>query len=249
MSEYSVSQLASLAGVSVRTLHYYDELGLLQPSGRSAAGYRVYNHADLLRLQQVLFYRELGVPLAEIPSLLAAPGFDRLMALRSHREQLQQRQAQLAQLITTVDKSIQAMEEGAMGLSDEELFAGFTPEQRQRYGKEARERWGEEVDQVESRLRKLPQDKWAGVQEQGLAVTRAIAELMALPVDDARVQAAIAKHHAWIENFYPCSAERYIGLGQMYVEHPEFRAYYDNVRPGLAQFMCEAMAVFAAQRL
>jgi len=248
MSVYGVSELAALAGVSVRTLHYYDEIGLLRPSARSASGYRLYNHDDLLRLQQVLFYKELELPLAEIQAIMEQSEFDRLHALRGHREQLQNKGERLSRLIATVDKTIASLE-GDMGISDDELFAGFSPEQKERYGKEARERWGDEVDQVEARLRKLPKQDWQAIQAEGSAVTEAIAEVMALPVGSGEVQALIARHHAWIENFYPCSAERYQGLGQMYVEHPEFRANYEKVRPGLAEFMRDAMAVYARESL
>lgn len=249
MSEYSVSELAGLAGVSVRTLHYYDEIGLLRPSARSASGYRVYNHDDLLRLQQILFYKELELPLAEIQTLMQQPGFDRLEALRTHRRQLQKKGERLSRLIETVDKTIESLQEGEMTLSDEELFAGFTPEQRERYAQEARERWGDEVDQVETRLRKRSKPDWEAIKAEGTDATQAIAELMDRPVDAPAVQAAIARHHAWIENFYPCSAERYQGLGEMYVEHPDFRDYYENFRPGLAEYMCQAMAVYARESL
>ena len=249
MSDYSVSELARLVGVSVRTLHYYDEIGLLRPSARSASGYRLYNHDDLLHLQQILFYKELELPLGEIQAIMEQAEFDRLQALKVHREQLLKKGERLSRLIDTVDKTIESLTEEDMDLSDEELFAGFTPEQRERYGKESRERWGDEVDQVEGRLRKLPKAKWEDIQAEGGVVTQAIAELMDLPVDDPKVQAVIARHHAWIENFYPCSAERYEGLGQMYVEHPDFRAFYEKYRPGLAEFMRDAMAVYARERL
>jgi DNA-binding transcriptional MerR regulator len=249
MNEYSVSELARLAGVTVRTLHYYDEIGLMGPSARSASGYRLYNHDDLLRLQQILFYKELELPLGEIKAIMNRSGFNGLQALRQHRAQLARKGEHLKRLIDTVDKTIESMTEDDMSLPDEELFAGFTPEQKERYGEEARERWGDEVGEVENRLSKLSSSQWKDIQAQGDEVTLEIAELMDLPVDDPTVQNAIAKHHAWIENFYPCSAERYEGLGQMYVEHRDFRANYEKIRSGLAEFMREAMAVYAREHL
>lgn len=249
MKTYSVSELAKMAGVSVRTLHYYDEIGLLKPSARSASGYRLYGHDDLLQLQQILFFKELEFSLDEIRTILASPDFNRLEALRRHRRELIAKGEHLARLIETVDKTIETIVEDDMSLSDDELFEGFTPEQRQRYGQEARECWGEEVDEVEGRLRKLPKGKWDSIQAQGNEVTEEIAGLMSLEANHPKVQATIARHHAWIENFYPCSAERYEGLGQMYVDHPEFRAFYEEFRPGLACFMYEAMKVYAEAKL
>lgn len=249
MEEYTVSELADLAGVSVRTLHYYDQIGLLDPSARTAAGYRVYREPDLFRLQQILFFKQFGIELGEIREILDEPGFEPVEALRDHRRMLEERQEQLGRLIDTIDRTISHMTEENMTLTDKELFAGFTPEQAERYRRQARERWGSEVDKTEDRLRELGPDQWRGIQEQGQEVTKRLAELVGRPADDPEVQAAIAQHHAWIEHFYPAPAERYRGLGQLYVEHDEFRAFYEGFRAGLAEFMQAAIEVYCEQTL
>ncbi len=137
-----------------------------------------------------------------------------------------------------------------MTLNDEDLFEAYTPEQSDRYQREARERWGEaRLAQSERRLKRLSKDAWQKVQKEGGLVTEALAALMDHDADDAEVQEAIKRHHAWIENFYPAPAEVYTGLAQMYVEHPEFRAFYDRFAEGLADFMHEAMLVFALNEL
>ena len=137
-----------------------------------------------------------------------------------------------------------------MTLNDEDLFEAYTPEQSARYQREARERWGEaRVAQSERRLKRLSKDVWQKVQTEGGLVAAALAALMHLDADDAQVQEAIKRHHTWIENFYPAPAEVYRGLAQMYVEHPEFRAFYDRFAKGLADFMQEAMLVFAFNEL
>jgi DNA-binding transcriptional MerR regulator len=250
MSAYTVSQLAQIAGVSVRTLHYYDEIGLLQPSDRSPAGYRLYRHPELMRLQQILLYRELDLPLVDIRAMLEAPDFDAIETLHSHRASLMARRERLEEVIETVDRTIHQLTEGQMSMKDEELFAAFTPERTKRYRKEARQRWGEEnVQESEERLRKLPKDEWQKIQAEGERIAEELAGYLDRQPDDDEVQVMIARHHAWIENFYPAPAEVYRGLGQMYIEHPEFRAFYDKYGEGLAIFLKSAMDIFADTKL
>ncbi|MEJ2011512.1 MAG: MerR family transcriptional regulator [Anaerolineales bacterium] len=251
MAEYSVSQLAELAGVSVRTLRYYDQIGLLRPARRTSGGYRRYGRAELLRLQQILLYRELELPLAEIAAMLDRHDFDPLQALRQHRASLEQRRGRLERIITTVDHTISALTtEEPMSFSDEELYAGLTPEQAERYPREARQLWGEErVSETENTLRKLSKQEWKRIRQQGEDATQAMAALVGRPADDEEVQAAIALHHAWIENFYPVPADVYRGLGRMYVEHPEFRAFYESRAEGLAEFMRAAIELYCERTL
>jgi len=245
---YTVRQLARLAGVTVRTLHHYDQIGLLQPGARTAAGYRLYGQQDLLRLQQILLFRELDVPLGEIRAILDDPQFDLVQALRGHRQTLHARAARLETLLHTIDRTIATLthsEEPPM-LTVEELYEGFSKEDAERYRREARANWGDEmVEATEQRAARMSKAQWQAVGQQGEQATQLMASLMDHAPDDPAVQAAIAQHHAWIENFYPAPAELYRGLGQMYVEHPEFRAFYENVRPGLANFMQAAMAHYA----
>ncbi|MEZ4769799.1 MAG: MerR family transcriptional regulator [Caldilineales bacterium] len=239
--------LATLAGVSVRTLHHYDQIGLLTPTSRTAAGYRQYGPDDLLRLQQILFFRELDVPLAEIRAILDDPGFDQVEALENHRRLLQLQAERLAQLIRTVDKTLHNLTEDTMTLTDEELYEGFSKEQIESYQNEARERWGstDAYQESQRRVRNMSKAQWQAVKDQGDEATRLMAGLMGRDPADPEVQAAIARHHAWIENFYNAPAEMYAGLGQMYVDDPRFRAHYDAYAPDLADFMRDAMQIYA----
>jgi DNA-binding transcriptional MerR regulator len=247
---YTVSQLATMAGVSVRTLHHYDQIGLLKPAGRTEAGYRLYGEQELLRLQQILFFKELDMPLGEVRQILDDPGFDQVTALEQHRQALQRRMKRLTRLLTTIDRTIDRLTEDEMTLTDEELYEGFTTEQIERYKREAREMYDPAlVQESQRRVKKMSRAQWQAVKAEGEVVTTGLAALADREPGDPEVQALIARHHAWIESFYPCSAEVYRGLGQGYVEHPEFRAFYEKVRPGLADFMSAAMNHYADQVL
>jgi DNA-binding transcriptional MerR regulator len=243
---YTVSQLADMAGVSVRTLHHYDHIDLLKPSSRTAAGYRLYEEGELLRLQQILFFKELDFPLSEIRDILDDPEFDRVEALENHRRLLEERAERLMHLLRTIDKTIQRLTEDDTMMTDEELYEGFTKEQMERYRREAREMYDPElVAETERRLRGMSKAQWSAVREEGDRVTREIAEVADRAPGDPQVQALIARHYAWVEQFYPVSVEMYRGLGRLYAEHEEFRAFYDAYRPGLADFMRAAMAHYA----
>jgi DNA-binding transcriptional MerR regulator len=247
---YTVSQLAKMAGVTVRTLHHYDQIGLLAPSARTEAGYRLYGEPELLRLQQILFFKELDMPLDQVRQILDDPGFDQVAALEHHRQMLHRRMERLARLLKTIDRTIDRLAEGDMTLTDEELYEGFTTEQIERYKREAREMYDPAlVEESERRVKKMSPAQWKAVGAEGEAVTTGLAALAGREPGDPEVQALIARHHAWIENFYPCSAQMYRGLGQLYVEHPEFRAFYEKHRPGLADFMSAAMGHYAGQVL
>jgi DNA-binding transcriptional MerR regulator len=204
----------------------------------------------VLRLQQILFYRELDRSLAEIRDILENEDFNPVEALRLHREGLLARSNRIRDLIETLNTTIEQLEEGYMRLSDEELFTAFSPEQADRYRQEAREQWGEtRVEETENRLRNLSREEWEKVQAEGDLVAEKLASLMDQPVDAPEVQEAVARHHTWIENFYPAPAAVYRGLGQKYAEHPEFRAFYDQYAPGLADYMRQAIELFADTQL
>lgn len=246
MCPYSVRQLAELAAVSVRTLHHYDRIGLLVPATRTAAGYRQYEEVDLLRLQQILFYRELDFRLDDIRRMLDDPAFDAIEALHDHRRMLHERAERLNRLLNTVDKTIRKLEGDGMPLTDKELYEGFDQETIDRYKREVRERYDPKiVAESDRRVKGMSKGQWDAVKAEGDEVSRGLAALMDRQPTDPEVQALIARHHAWIENFYPCSAEMYVGLGRMYAEHAEFRAHYDQYAEGLADFMRLAMTHYA----
>lgn len=246
VKEYTVNKLSRLAGVSVRTLHHYDQIGLLRPSRRSQSGYRMYQPAELLRLQQILFFRELGFPLQQIKVILDDPEFNPLQALREHQMQLEKRAAQLAILLNTVKKTINQLMENSMQLTDAELYEGFSKEQADRYDREARQIYGEErIEASLQRVRKLTKAEWEAVKQEGDEITRQMAALMGSAADDPLVQQAIARQWNWLEHFYPVTPEIFRGLGSLYTDNPEFTATYDRYQPGLATFMRAAMEVYA----
>jgi len=243
---YRVGALAKLAGVTIRTLHHYDEIGLLIPSSRSNAGYRLYAHDELLRLQQIMLYRDLDLSLEEIGDILDDPGFDPVAALTDHRRALAERIARTRRLLTTVDRTIQELKGGTMTLTDEELYEGFTAELAERYQREAETQYGPEtVAQTTRRIRKLGKDGWARVKAEGAELEQALAEMMDRSPDAVEVQGTVARHAAWIGNFYEITPEIYRGLAQLYVTNDDFRAHYDRVAPGLADFLSTAMLIHA----
>lgn len=245
MTGYTVKQLSALSGVSVRTLHHYDKLGLLKPEKRSEAGYRFYGRKELLRLQQILFYRELEFPLEKIKELLDDPDFDLIQSLKFHREELKRRSTRLKQLLVTVDKTIVELKNKKQMITDQELYSGFEAGQGEAYRAEASEKWSDdEVAATEERLRKLSKTEWETIKQQGENNAAKIALLTDLDPSSAEVQEAIAEHYRFIGNFYEVSEERYRGLAQLYAEDERFRAYYDKHRAGLADFICKAIGIF-----
>ncbi len=247
---HTVHQLADLAGVSVRTLHHYDQIGLLRPTARTNAGYRLYAGADLLRLQQILFFKEMDLPLGEIKAILDDPGFDAVQALRSHRRMLEQRRERLALLLNTIDKTILSLTEETMTpLTDKELYEGFTQEQIDEYTSEASQRWPDQYAESNRRVRAMSREQWQAIKKEGDEVTRGLAALMGSDPASQAVQALVARHYAWVAQFWTPNAEAYRGLGQMYTEDARFRANYDKYRPGLADFMCAAMNIYAQKNM
>jgi len=247
---YGVQQLAEMAGVTVRTLHHYDAIRLLTPAARTPAGYRLYGEGDLLRLQQILFFRELGFSLERIRAILDDPAFDEVRALKDHRRLLREEMGRLERLLHTIDRTISRITEGTMALTDDELYEGFSREQAERYRREAREQYGTEVvEESERRAKQMSKAEWNAVKDEGDAVTRGLADLADRDPADPDVQALIARHYAWVATFWTPNAASYAGLGQLYTDNPEFRANYDKVRPGLADFMRAAMEIYSARNL
>jgi MerR family transcriptional regulator, thiopeptide resistance regulator len=248
---HKVGEVARLARVSVRTLHHYDAIGLLEPSARSAAGYRLYTAEDLERLQHVLFYRELGFGLEEIRHLMADPGFDRREALAAQRDLLTKQVHRLEAMLGLIEKSLAAHEEG-IPMGQEEMFAVFGDFDQSKYEDEVEERWGETDAYRESarRARRYAKEDWARFKTESDAIDARIADLMdegVAPVDP-RAMGAVERHRLLIDAwFYPCSHEMHVGLGRMYVADPRFTATYEKIRPGMAQYMCDAIAANAAR--
>jgi DNA-binding transcriptional MerR regulator len=242
---FTVGELAKLTGVTVRTLHHYDEIGLVSPSQRTSAGYRLYSERDVLRLQQVLVHRELGLPLEQIAAVLDAPGFARAEALRLQRAALVERRGKLDAMLAAVDAALRR-EEGKAEMQDADVKAMFDGFDAGQYADEVTERWGETDAYKESALRtkRYGKAEWEQIRREAEAIYARLAELMhegAAP-DDARSKSVVEAHRAHIDRwFYPCSTQMLAGLAEMYVADPRFTAKLDNVAPGLAQYLHDAI--------
>lgn len=239
----TVSQVARLAGVSVRTLHHYDEIGLLQPSGRSEAGYRLYEQPDLQRLQQVLFFRELGFPLEEITRIVRDPAFDLRAALLMQRRLLTERAARVQALMGAVDAALDSLEKGTV-MTKEEMFEVFGDFDPSKYEGEVQQRWGDTEAYKESarRTKRYTKQDWVRIKAEGEQIQRDLAahlEAGHAPTDPAVLEVA-ERHREYISRwFYPCSHELHRGLGELYVNDPRFTENIDKLRPGLAAFTRE----------
>jgi len=247
---YQVKDVVRLTGVSIRTLHHYDAIGLLVPSARTAAGYRLYTDADLLRLQHILIERELGLPLEAIRRSLDDPRFDRRAALLGQRERLRERARQTEAMIRAVDAALAAIDGGATGEGTmSELFDGFDPS---RYEDEARQRWGGPAfEEAVERTKGYTPDDWRAIKaEQGAVYEAAVAAMKAGVASTSGEAMDIAERHRlsidrW---FYPCSHAMHACLASLYESDERFRQNIDAHGQGLATFLAEAIRANAACR-
>jgi MerR family transcriptional regulator, thiopeptide resistance regulator len=251
---YLVKQVAQLTGVSVRTLHHYDEIGLLVPTRRGSAGYRLYDDADLLRLQQILLQRELGLPLEEIRRALDDPAFDRRQALLGQREQLRARAADTARMLQAVEQALALLEQPTtedhvQETEMERLFDGFDPE---RFEAEAEQRWGntEAFRESKRRTQSYSAEDW---QRFGAEQAALYADALALiqagePAESERARAVAERHRLSIDRwFYPCSREMHQGLAALYESDARFAANIDRHGAGLTTFLVAAIRANASQ--
>lgn len=250
---HTVGDLATRAGVTVRTLHHYDEIGLLRPSGRSDAGYRLYGSGDIARLQQILFYRELGLPLEEIARVMSDPQFDRIEALRRQRAQLEAKAEHLLRMIDAVDAAIEADRRGTTMSTDDmlEVFGDFDPKEHE---EEARERWGHTDAYKESARRTAAYAKadWQRHAAESAEIYQAFVALMAagIPADSEEAMEVAERHRGLITTwFYECSPEIHVGLGEMYVADHRFSENIDKHGAGLARYMSEAILANGVRRV
>jgi DNA-binding transcriptional MerR regulator len=238
---YAVKQLADLAGVSPRTLHYYDQIGLLKPTSVGDNSYRFYDEDAALHLQQILFYRELGVSLSEIRTILDAPGFDVLLALQSHRRALQVRVERLNGLLETIDRTMAHMR-GERDMSTGELFTGFDEETQRRYEEEASRLWGEKhVKESRCRWGSYSKAKQAEILAEGGAIYKDLVTHLGEDPASEPVQQAISRWHQNLRYFYEPTPEILRGLGQAYSQHAQFRAAFSKMHPDLPDFLTAAI--------
>jgi DNA-binding transcriptional MerR regulator len=248
---YSVGQVAGFAGVTGRTLHHYDDIGLLAPSERSHAGHRRYSDADLDRLQQILFYRELGFPLEEVAALLDDPHADPRAQLRRQHELLTARIEQLQKMAAAVEHAMEARRMG-INLTPEEKFEVFGDKDPEAHAEEAERRWGGTDAYTESQRRAATytKDDWKRMQAEVASWGERYDALMAAgePSSGEAAMAMAEEHRRHITKwFYECTYEAHQGLADMYVSDERFKEFYDSMRPGLAEHLREAITANAAR--
>lgn len=252
--EYTVQKLAVLAGVSTRTLRYYDEIGVLKPARINSSGYRIYGEKEVDRLQQIMFYRELGVDLDSIKEILYSPSFDENAALKEHREKLLEKRNQLDTLIANVEKTI-ALKEGRINMSNKEKFQGFKKkmieDNEKKYGREIREKYGkDEVEKSNAKLMNMTEEEYEEVTKLSEEVMKTLAEAFKTG-DPSRdiAQRAAELHKKWLCCYWTeYSKEAHARLAQMYVEDERFKAYYDKEQPGMAEFLRDAILIYTGMK-
>lgn len=246
--EYSIRELSELAGVSARTLRYYDEIGLLRPLRTSSAGYRFYGEKEVELLQQILFYRERGMQLEQISSILYEPGFDIRSALEEHLLELEQQKKHTERLIQNIRRTIASME-GEYEMSDRERFEAFkknrVEENERQHGAELREKYGAKVlkasNQKMLHMTKAEYERFQSLEKEILErLEHAVREGM--PADSEELRKVVALHREWlIMSWSQYTTVAHVGLGKMYVADERFRKYYDRNVPGCAALLCAAI--------
>ncbi|NLN15248.1 MAG: MerR family transcriptional regulator [Tissierellia bacterium] len=250
--EYTISKLAKMSGISSRTLRYYDEIGLLKPKRLNPNGYRIYGELELNLLQQILFYKELGLELNEIKDIIYSPSFNLEEALEEHLIHLQREKERIELLIQNVNKTIRSLKGEAI-MKDTEKFEGFKKEMIKKneleYGAEAREKYGDEaVDASNAKLANVTKEEWESFQE----LTRELNEKLRIATREASPGDELAQevcelHRQWLCFFWEdenYSKEAHLGLGRMYVEDERFKKYYEDIAEGAAEFLYEALKIY-----
>jgi DNA-binding transcriptional MerR regulator len=250
---YTVTKLAKLSGVSVRTLHWYDEVGLLKPAYYGSNGYRYYEEKQLLDLQQILFFRELGFELMQIKKILGRSDFDKSVALRSHRQVLVKSLERTKKLIKTIDKTIKHIK-GAKRMQEQEIYEGFDKEKQKEYEKQLIARFGEKVkkDIVESHqnVKDWKRSDWDKSRQEFDAICKELAALIdkRLNADTKEAQRVIRKHYNWLKRFWTPTQQSYPNHGKLIVE-TDLRKSYEAYHPQLPEFIAEAIETFAKNEL
>ena len=249
--EYTVKALADLAGVTPRTLRWYDQTGLLKPLRTTEAGYRLYGPKQLDRLQDILFYRELGLDLASIRTILDDPAFDRQAALQSHLTELKARRARLDELILTVQRTIDNIQ-GGTKMTDQENFEAFkrrvVAANEAAFGQEIRQRYGdEEADRANACVLALTQEEytaWKALGDEILQALTAAVQAGAAPAGPEGQRIA-QLHRRWLSYSWEAyTPQAHAGLAELYVSDPRFTAYYDREVPGCAAFLRDAVRAY-----
>ncbi|MEG2175863.1 MAG: MerR family transcriptional regulator [Oscillibacter sp.] len=241
-----IHEVARRSGVTVRTLHYYDEIGLLTPGKITEAGYRIYDEADLTRLQEILFFRELDFPLGDIGKIMHHPGYDREKALQKHRELLLKKRQRLDGLLALLDQTMK----GENTMNFKEFDTSDLDKTREKYAQEVRQRWGATDAYRESQEKSAGFDaaQWKAVDDEGDAILQAFGDARTGDPAGGEAQALVARWQAYITaRFYCCTKEILQGLGQMYLEDSRFTQNIDRHGPGTAAWMAQAIEIYCTK--
>lgn len=240
-----VKEVADLVGISVRTLHHYDEIGLLTPEETTESGYRIYSENNLETLQQILFFKELGFPLKKIKEIISSPSFDRAEALELHRKMLLEKRSRINQMIQTIDKTIQHTK-GEIEMSNKEKFEGFDFSSNP-YEQEARERWGDKaVDESNAKINSMSKNEKKAWEEEFNSIYKELAKIRHESPESEAAQAGIKVWYDFLNSMgHYYSLDAFKGLGQMYVDDERFTKNIDQFGDGLAVFMRDAMVIYA----
>ncbi len=247
---YLIGELAELAGVSVRTLHHYDSISLLKPTSVSPAGYRYYTDNDVERLQQILFFKEMDFSLKQTAEIINKPDFDRIKALKAHKELLCEKRKRIEALIVSVEKMIDSVE-GDKKMDNKEMFKAFDirdiEKYKEQYAQETKLKYGESTayKQSQQKASKYGKEDWTKVMNTANEIFIKIASLMDKGPENPEVQQAVAQWRQHItESFYDCTPEIFRGLGQVYVYDERFTENIDKIKPGLSKFLSEAITIY-----
>ncbi len=251
--EYTVQKLGRLAGISTRTLRYYDEIGILKPARINPSGYRIYGQNEVDRLQQILFYRELGVELDNIKQIVTAPSFDGAKALREHHFKLLAKRQQLDALIKNVEKTI-ALTEGRIEMTDSEKFDGFKQklidENEKQYGKEIRDKYGDEaIEKSNAYFKNMNKEDYDKMNILSELILETLAEAVKSGEPAGPLGQKVADlHKQWISLCWGhYNKDAHANLAQMYVDDERFTAYYDKIQPGSAVFLRDAIQIYTGK--
>ncbi|MFN8383565.1 MAG: MerR family transcriptional regulator [Anaerolineales bacterium] len=241
---FTVKQLSKLAGITPRTLHHYDEIGLLKPSHVGDNGYRYYGEDAVLRLQQILFYRELDIPLDDIKNIMGRRDYDVMGALQSHKEALSKQAVRINRLIQTVDNTINHLK-GNKTMSDEKLFEGFSEEQQEKYAQEAEKMYDPEtVRESNRKWKSYSTAKKEAIMAESNAIYKDMIAVIPKGAKSAEAQAIVERWRKHMDYFWTPNLEQLLGIANGYTDDPRFKANFDKMDTRLAEFMRDAVKVY-----
>lgn len=249
---YTVKKLAQSSGVSIRTLRFYDEIGLLKPAYYGDNNYRYYEEAQLLMLQQILFFRELGMQLNDIQKIISSPDFDKVKTLESHRKILEKNLDQTKKLIETVDKTIAHLK-GKETMKLEDIFHGFNAEKQKLYETFLIDSGISQVtiDKCKDKMQTWTKEQWMDNKKEADKIHAELVSAINHHLEPAspEVQLLIKKHYQMTTLFWTPTRESYIGLSELYGSHPDFVKFYADIHPDLLNYLTTAMKIFAQEKL